>query len=205
MPRQIEASATLSVPVSEERDHILGPPDAPVTLLEYGDFECPYCGQAYYVLKDLEAQMGDQVRQVFRHFPLTQIHPHAGRAAEASEAAAAQGRFWEMHDMLYENQDALSDYDLVAYAQALGLDVRRFRTELLSDAYAPRIREDFLSGIRSGVNGTPTFFINGRRHDGPWDLDSLMAAIEPEIMNAAPRGRGRAGGRKIPVRQTRGR
>ncbi|MDB5174328.1 MAG: oxidoreductase [Phycisphaerales bacterium] len=207
MPRQMMSPSTmLTLPISEDRDHILGPPNAPVTLVEYGDFECPYCGQAYWVLKELEAQMGDQTRMVFRHFPLTQIHPHAGRAAEAAEAAGAQGRFWEMHDMLYENQDALDDYDLVGYAQALGLDVRRFRAELLTGVYAPRVREDFLSGIRSGVNGTPTFFINGRRHDGPWDLDSLMAAIEPEIMKRSVKGGGRTGeqrtkARKIQVRQ----
>ncbi|MDB5290625.1 MAG: bdbD [Phycisphaerales bacterium] len=204
MPRQMEASAMLTMPVSEDRDHILGPPNAPVTLVEYGDFECPYCGQAYWVLKQLEEEMRDQVRQVFRHFPLTQIHPHAERAAEASEAAAAQGRFWEMHDMLYENQDALDDYDLMRYAQALGLDTRRFRAELLRGLYAPRVREDFLSGIRSGVNGTPTFFINGRRHDGPWDFDSLMAAIEPELARRSAPARGRAGGsRTINVRRVR--
>jgi protein-disulfide isomerase len=169
--------ATLAMPVSEERDHILGPRTAPVTLVEYGDYECPHCGQAHYVLQDLMAEMADQARLVFRNFPLTQIHPRAEQAAEAAEAAGAQGRFWEMHDTLFENQDALEEEDLLAYAQEIGLDLNRFQLELFQRVYAPRVREDFLSGVRSGVNGTPTFFINGRRHDGPWDLRSLAAAI----------------------------
>lgn len=171
----------LTVPVSPQRDHILGPDSAAVTLVEYGDFECPHCGQAYYVLNDLQEALGDQLRLVYRHFPLTQIHPHAQRAAEAAEAAAAQGQFWKMHDMLFENQEALDDYDLVVYAQGLGLDLIRFRRELLQGAHTARVREDFSSGIHSGVNGTPTLFLNGRRHDAPWDLATLVAAIEPEL------------------------
>jgi len=172
------------MPVSEERDHIRGAPSAAVTLVEYGDFECPYCGQAHYVLNDLMARLGDDVRLVFRHFPLTQIHPHAQRAAEASEAAGAQGKFWEYHDTLYENQDALEDEDLAEYAQGLDLDLAMFLRELASGMYVDRVREDFTSGVRSGVNGTPTFFINGRRHDGPWDLESLVAAITPFVIEA---------------------
>jgi protein-disulfide isomerase len=179
----------LSLPVSEQRDHLLGPATAAVTLLEYGDYECSYCGQAYGVLKELMDERGDQVRLVFRNFPLTQMHPHAARAAEAAEAAAAQGRFWEMHDILYERQDALEDEDLLSYAGELGLDVDRFGADLSKDAYADRIREDFMSGVRSGVNGTPTFFINGRRHDGAFDLQSLTHAIT--IASIAP---GEAGG-----------
>jgi protein-disulfide isomerase len=168
---------SLTPPISEPRDHILGSPGAPVTLTEYGDFECPYCRQAHFILQDLMSRVGDRVRLAFRHFPLTQIHPHAGMAAEAAEAAAAQGQFWEYHDMLYERQDALEEEDLVGYASELGLDVGRFQIELLQHAHAPRVRQDFLSGVRSGVNGTPTFFINGRRHDGAWDEASLLAAI----------------------------
>jgi protein-disulfide isomerase len=181
MPRTAEA--VLTMPVSEDRDHILGPSSAPVTLVEYGDFQCSHCGQAHYELQELAKEAGDRFRLVFRHFPMTQIHPNAQRAAEASEVAAAQGQFWPMHDTLFEKQDALDDHDLVMYAHELGLDVMRFRMELLEGRYTPRVREDFLSGVRSGVNGTPTFFINGRRHDGPWDAESLLVAIK----EAAPR------------------
>ncbi|HEX2490003.1 MAG TPA: thioredoxin domain-containing protein [Blastocatellia bacterium] len=170
--------ARLAVPVSEDRDHIRGPSTAPVTLVEYGDYECPFCGQAYYVVKELERRAGNLMRFVFRNFPLTTIHPHAERAAEAAEAARAQDRFWEMHDCLYENQQALEDEDLMGYAVQVGLDIPRFVLDIQEGRYLNRIREDFLSGTRSGVNGTPTFFINGVRHDGPWDLVSLLTAIE---------------------------
>jgi protein-disulfide isomerase len=172
------ARARLAVPVSEDRDHIRGPRTAPVTLVEYGDYECPFCGQAYYVVKDLQRRAGNLVRFVFRYFPLTTIHPHAERAAEAAEAAGAQGRFWEMHDCLFENQQALEDEDLLEYAALVGLDIPRFVRDMREGRHLARIREDFLSGVRSGVNGTPTFFINGVRHDGPWDLASLMTAID---------------------------
>jgi protein-disulfide isomerase len=181
-------SSLLTVPVSPKRDNILGPRDAPVTLVEYGDYECPHCGRAHYVLKDLMAELGDVVQLVFRDFPLTQIHPHAERAAEAAHAAGAQRKFWEMHDTLYENQDALEDEDLIGYAQQLGLDLERFQLDLINGVHSERVRQDFLSGVRSGVNATPTFFINGRRHDGPWDLQSLSAAIVANMQAAHPRG-----------------
>ena len=183
----------VALTVSEERDHVLGPRQAPVTLLEYGDYECPHCGQAHYVLQDLLAELGDQTRLAFRNFPLAQIHPHAELAAEAAEAAGAQGRFWPMHDLLFENQDALEEEDLVAYAQQVGLDLGRFQVEMVQRLYAPRVREDFLSGVRSGVNGTPTFFINGYRHDGPWNLQSLRAAVL-STMNAPVAGQSRGHG-----------
>jgi protein-disulfide isomerase len=170
--------AKLAVPINEERDHVRGPRAAPVTLVEYGDYECPYCGQAYYVVKDLEQRAGNLMRFVFRNFPLTTVHPHAERAAEEAEAAGAQGKFWEMHDLLFENRQALGDEDLVEYAALVGLDIPRFVREMREGRYLNRIREDFLSGARSGVNGTPTFFINGLRHDGALDLATLMAAIE---------------------------
>jgi protein-disulfide isomerase len=170
------ATAKLKPPVGPH-DHVQGPAEAPVTLVEYGDYECPYCGEAYPVVKALQKRLGDQMRFVFRNFPLAQAHPHAEHAAEAAEAADAQGKFWEMHDMLYENQDALEDEDLVRYARALHLDVPRFVKEMESGAHLERVREDFRSGVRSGVNGTPSFFINGARHDGPFDLASLLAAI----------------------------
>jgi protein-disulfide isomerase len=166
----------LTLPVSE-RDHIQGSLDAPVTLVEYGDYECPYCGQAHLVMKALQQQVGDLMCFVFRNFPLTTMHPHAAHAAEAAEAAGAQGKFWEMHDTLYEYQDALSDPDLVEYAGALGLDVGRFTKEMVEHRYANRVQEDFMSGVRSGVNGTPTFFINGGRYNGSYDPRSMLAAI----------------------------
>jgi protein-disulfide isomerase len=176
MPDPTE-DATLTLAVSEPRDHVRGPRTAPITLVEYGDFECPYCGQAYPVVKELEARMGERLRVVFRHFPLTEVHPHAAHAAEAAEAAGAQRRFWQMHDLLYERQDALEDADLIGYASELGLDLDRFQVELAQGVHRTRVREDFMSGVRSGVNGTPTFFINGRRHDGAWDLESLAEAV----------------------------
>lgn len=165
----------LTTPVGPQ-DHAEGPEDAPVTLVEYGDFECPYCGEAYPVLKAVQRAMGAQLRFVFRHFPLTEAHPHAAHAAEFAEAAAEIGRFWEAHDTLYENQAALEDGDLVAYGTALGLT----EAEVLAafdGRFDPHIRRDFIGGVRSGVNGTPSLFINGQRYDGPRDPQSLIAAL----------------------------
>jgi protein-disulfide isomerase len=171
-------AAELTLPVSEDRDHIQGPADAPVTLVEYGDYECPYCGAAYPIIKEVQSRMGDRLRFVFRNFPISTSHPHAEQAAEAAEAAASQGKFWEMHDLLYENQEHLDDADLHRYADQLGLDVGVFDEELAEHVHAERVREDFMSGVRSGVNGTPTFYINGARHDGGYQLDELLAALE---------------------------
>lgn len=168
----------LVLPVDPARDHIRGPETAPSTLVEYGDYECPYCGAAHPIVEEVRERMGDRLRFVFRHFPLTNIHPHAARAAESAEAAGAQGRFWEMHDRLFEYQDALEDADLLAHAAAVGLDLVRFARELDAGVHAPRVREDFMSGVRSGVNGTPTFFVNGIRHDGAYDAESLVRAIQ---------------------------
>jgi protein-disulfide isomerase len=168
----------LSLPVSPERDHILGPRDAPVTLLEYGDYQCPYCGMAHPIVKELLRQKESEVRFVFRHFPLANIHPHAELAAEAAEAAGAQRKFWAMHDTLYEHQERLDPAALLVYAQALGLDLDRFGADLQTHAHARKVAEDFMSGVRSGVNGTPSFFINGHRHTGPWDFPHLLAAVE---------------------------
>jgi protein-disulfide isomerase len=168
----------LTVPVSDGRDHIQGSADAPVTLVEYGDYECPYCGAAYPIVKEVQARMGDRLRFVFRNFPITTSHPHAEQAAEAAEAAAAQDRFWEMHDALYENQKRLRDEDLRAYAEELGLDIERFAGELGEHVHEARVHEDFLSGVRSGVNGTPTFYLNGVRHDDSYELETLLAAVE---------------------------
>ena len=169
--------ATLTLPVTEDRDHVQGAPDAAVTLLEYGDYECPYCGAAYPIVKDVQAAMGDDLRFVFRNFPITTAHPHAAQAAEAAEAAAAQERFWPMHDLLYENQRRLEGEHLFAYADDLGLDAERFKRELEGHVHAERVHEDFMSGVRSGVNGTPGFFINGVRYDDSYDFDTLLSAL----------------------------
>jgi protein-disulfide isomerase len=170
--------AVLTLPVTEDRDHIQGPADAPVTLAEYGDYQCPYCGAAYPIIKDVQARMGESLRFVFRNFPITTSHPRAEQAAEAAEAAAHQGRFWEMHDLLYENQSRLGDADLRSYAEELELDVRTFDRELADHVHADRVREDFMSGVRSGVNGTPTFYVNGARHDGSYEIETLLAVLE---------------------------
>src|SRR6266496_4068606 len=144
----------LTIPVGEH-DHVDGPASAPVTLVEYGDYECPYCGAAYPIVKEIQQQLGDQLRFVFRNFPITTAHPHAEHAAEAAEAAGGQGKFWEMHDYLYEHQRALSDQDLEEYAAAIGLDVEQWDRDMEGGAFTDRVREDFMSGVRGGVNGTP--------------------------------------------------
>jgi protein-disulfide isomerase len=169
--------ARLSQSVTE-RDHTHGPKSAPLTLVEYGDYECPHCGEAYPITKEIQRQLGNRLCFVFRNFPLTTIHPHAQHAAEAAEAAAEQGKFWEMHDHLFENQQALDDAHLRQYASLLELDLARFQRDMAEHAYAARVREDFRSGVRSGVNGTPTFFINAVRHDDSWDLVTLLEVIK---------------------------
>jgi len=172
-------TAKLTLPVSE-RDHILGPEDAPVTLVEYGDYECPHCSQVVPVIRDLQERFGDRLRYVFRHFPLA-FHRHAQLAAEAAQAAGAQGKFWEMHYLLFEHQGALDMPTLVRYARGLGLDMERFERELAEHTHAERVQEDFRSGVSSGAQGTPTFFLNGARYNGPWDLDSLINEIEKPL------------------------
>jgi len=168
----------LTLPVDAERDHVQGPADAPVTLLEYGDYQCPYCGAAYPIIKEAQARMGDRLRFVFRNFPISTAHPYAEQAAEAAEAAASQGHFWEMHDLLYENQKRLGAEDLHSYAEQLGLDVRAFDDDLERHTYGERVHDDFMGGVRSGVNGTPTFYIDGRRYDGSYELETLVGALE---------------------------
>ena len=175
---QTQWNAALTLPVDEGRDHTQGPPSAPVTLVEYGDYECPYCGAAYPILKEVQERMAERLRFVFRNFPISTSHQHAEQAAEAAEAAAAQGRFWEMHDTLYEHQSYLTEPDLHAYAVQLELDVNVFDRELAEHVHAARVHEDFMSGVRSGVNGTPTFYVNGARYDGSYDLETLLAALE---------------------------
>jgi protein-disulfide isomerase len=169
--------ARLAVPV-DERDHVLGPASAEVTLLEYGDFECPYIRRARPVVRRIGQDFAGRLLFVFRDFPLTRIHPHAQAAAEAAAAAASQGRYWEMHELLLKNQRHLKDEDLRRYVEQLGLDPERFGWELAEHAHARRVHEDLRGGLKSGVRGTPTFFVNGLCHDGPNDLAALRAAVE---------------------------
>jgi Na+/H+ antiporter NhaA len=172
-----EPITDLYIDVDPERDHIRGPTEAPVTLVEYGDFECPYCGMAEPVVRELLREFGD-LRYVWRHLPLSDVHPNARLAAETAEAASDQGAFWEMHDLLFEHQDALQPDDLIGYAERLGLDVERFAKDLTQRAGATtRVEEDVDGADLSGVSGTPTFFINGRRHYGAYDIATLSAAV----------------------------
>ena len=175
---------TLKTPVTPA-DHSQGPPDAPLTLLEYGDYECPHCGRAHGIVKQLQERFGDDLRFVFRNFPLANIHPHAQLAAESAEAAGAQGHFWPMHDWLFENQDNLEPDSIAAGARASGIDLRRFLADLQSRTFEKKVRDDFMSGARSGVNGTPTFFINGERHNGDYELETLAAALDAALQRAA--------------------
>ena len=167
----------LSDPVAVERDHIRGRPEAPLTLVEYGDFECPFCGRATGVVQEVRERLGDDVRYVFRHLPLPDVHPHAEAAALAAEAAGTQGGFWAMHDLLFEHQHQLEPEDLVGYAASLDLDVERFARDLSELRHAARVRADVASAEASGARGTPTFFVNGRRHVGPYDSQTLIAAL----------------------------
>ncbi|CAL9378482.1 Na+/H+ antiporter NhaA [Streptomyces sp. enrichment culture] len=179
-----EAIVDLAVPVDDTRDHVRGPRDAPVTVVEYGDYECPYCGLTEPVVRELLGDSGD-VRYVWRHLPLTDVHPHAQAAAEAAEAAAAQGRYWEMHDLLMAHQGALSGRDLRGYAVEAGLDVERFMADVRAGTGAARVAEDVDSADLSGVAGTPTFFVDGRRHDGAYDIAALSAAVRAARARAA--------------------
>jgi protein-disulfide isomerase len=169
-------STRLTLPVGE-RDHVQGPATAEVTLVEYGDYECPYCRAAVPIVADLQGILQDQLQVVFRHFPLEILHPHARRAAEAAEAAGSQGKFFEMHAALFEHQEALQDEDLIRYAAELDLDMARFSDDLNSHAYSRRVREDFQSGVRAGVRGTPTFYLDDVRYDGLVGVRQLLAAI----------------------------
>jgi protein-disulfide isomerase len=183
-----EPLTDLYIDVDPERDHIRGAVRAPVTVVEYGDFECPFCGQAEPVVRELLRDFAD-VRYVWRHLPLNDVHPHAQLAAEAAEAAASQDAFWEMHDLLFRHQDAFELEDLVGYAEELGLDVERFADDLRGHAGASRVAEDVDSADLSGVSGTPTFFVNGRRHHGAYDIATLSAAVRvagAQALAAAP-------------------
>ena len=175
---------TLRVPVTQH-DHVRGPANAPVTLVEYGDYECPHCRLAHPIVNAVRQHFARQLRFVFRHFPLSQIHPNAETAAESAEFAGAHGRFWEMHDGIDENQDRLGLPLLFALVRTLGLSELELQSALASGEYEPKVRADFLGGVRSGVNGTPSFFINGERHDGSYAFDDLVAAIELRLERRA--------------------
>lgn len=171
----------LAVPVDPSRDHIQGDSKAILTLVQYGDYQCPYCGAAYPEVKKVQKELGLKLRFVFRNFPLTNVHEFAMDAAETAEAAAVQGKFWEMHDFLYEHQETLGDPSVaLGYAKKLGLDTQKFERELSQHIYQKRIKDDFMGGVRSGVNGTPTFYVNGERHDGPADADALVKSLTAE-------------------------
>lgn len=173
--------AVLKTPVGPT-DHIQGDKNAPITLVEYGDYECPHCGHAHPIVKLVQKHFGKQLRFVYRHFPLTQIHPNAEAAAEAAEFAGAYGLFWPMHDLIFENQPRLGLPLLFELVKKLGLSTSELRSALETGRFAGKVRSDFLSGIRSGVNGTPTFFINGRRHEGTYELEDLVQDIEAELV-----------------------
>jgi protein-disulfide isomerase len=170
-----EHPSTLSFPVAK-RDHIYGPIDAPITLLEYGDYECPHCAAAHPIVLQLQEDVGERLCFAYRHYPLVAIHAYAVRAAEAVEAAGAQGKFWQMHDRLMTTRE-LADRDLIRHAGALGLNVSQFEKDLKDQKFFPRVQQDFNSGVRSGVLSTPTFFINGVKHIGGYDLQSLMSGL----------------------------
>ena len=178
--------AQLKIIVGPE-DHAQGLIDAPITLVEYGDYECPHCGHAYPIVKSLQRQFGDQMRFIFRNFPLRESHPHAEAAAETAEFAGAQGRFWEMHDAIFENQQQLSQRVFSELAERLELDARALEQSLVRAEFRDRVQRDFSGGVRSGVNGTPTFFINGQRHDGDFELQTLAAAIEHALPTGRPK------------------
>ena len=168
----------LEIPVTAERDHIEGPVNASLTLVEYGDYQCPYCGAAYPEVKKVQKELGSELRFVFRNFPLTNMHEHAMNAAETAEAASAQGKFWPIHDFLYEHQATLGDTNVaVGYAKKLGLDTQRLEREIAQHVYQKRIKDDFMGGVRSGVNGTPTFYVNGVRHDEDALAKALIEAL----------------------------
>jgi protein-disulfide isomerase len=181
-PRSHHSPKGIAPVLIEGRDHIHGPINAPIALVEYGDYQCPHCEAAHPIVKALQERLGEQLCFAFRHFPLSEFHEFAEHAAEAAEAAAEQGKFWEMHDLLFANQDALDYPSLAQYAADLGLNSIRLIREVMTGSHSERVREDFRSGARNGVNGTPTFFINGERYDGAFDFDSMLAAASVQVM-----------------------
>lgn len=159
-------------------DHVLGDINAPIELVEYGDYQCSYCGQAYYIVKDLQKKLGKKLKFIFRNYPLEDLHPYAVHAALAAEAAHLQNRFWEMHDVLYENQRRLDDSSIISYARDMGLDTRLFEKEFGSEETVKKLQEDVASGDKAGVRGTPTFFVNGKKYDGNWADAEFLRYLE---------------------------
>jgi protein-disulfide isomerase len=180
MTKRKAENIKLTLPVSESRDHIQGPVNAPVTLVEYGDYECPYCAQAYMITKEIQERLGSKLCFVFRNFPLTKVRPHAYEADLESETAADQDKFWEMYDYLFKHGQAINDDSLRRSAANLGLSLTKFDREFLDRTYSNHVDEDIQSAKNSGVKSTPTFFINGDRYNGAWDLDSLLGALDEE-------------------------
>jgi len=178
--RKAAENIKLTLPVSESRNHIQGPVNAPITLVEYGDYECPYCGRAYMIIKEIQERLGSKLCFVFRNFPLTKVRPHAYKAAIAAETAAAQGKFWDMYDYLFKHGQVVTDENLRQSAAKLGLNVARFDREFLDRTYSSHVDEDIQSGKSSGVKSTPTFFINGDRYNSAWDMDTLLSALDEE-------------------------
>ena len=178
-----QSVSTLAIPVGSA-DHSAGPENAPVTLVEYGDYECPDCGNSWPIIKELQKRMGDRLRFVFRNFPQYTVHRHASVAAQAAEAAAAQGKFWQMHDLLYQNQQSLENVDLDRYAIKLELEIYRFSTDISTERFAKRVQDDYEGGQRSGVKGTPTFFINGVKYTGEKTFEPMLAALESAASQA---------------------
>lgn len=176
MPEDSADLTRLLLPIHKD-DHVHGPESARYTMVEYGDYECPDCGRLFDIIRNLQSTLGEQLRIVYRHYPLSGIHPQALEAAQAAEAAGEQSRFWEMHAVLFQNQSALQRKNLIAYAESLQLDVERFRQELKKRVYEDRVREDFRRGVQNGVYKTPGLFLNGVRHDGPWDRDTLLSVL----------------------------
>jgi protein-disulfide isomerase len=168
-------------PPVNSKDHIQGKNTAPLELVEYGDYQCPHCGRAYPIIKNLQRSLGDDLKFVFRNFPLSEIHPDAFTAAVAAEAAGLQDKYWEMHDIIFENQQALDLESLFLYAKAIGLDVKRFKNDIQKNELADKVEQDFESGIRSGVNGTPSFFINGRKYNGDWEEDVFDQYLKSQL------------------------
>jgi protein-disulfide isomerase len=178
MSEKDSGNIQLSLPVSESRDHIQGPATAAVTLVEYGDYECPYCAQAYLIVKEVQERLGNKLRFVFRNYPLSKLRPHSYQSALAVETAAAQGKFWEMYDFLFKHGQSPTDDNLIQSAAKLGLQINKFDIEFRNRTYSRHVDEDIQSGEESGVTKTPTFFINGDRYDDSWDLDSLLSALD---------------------------
>lgn len=168
-------------PPVNSNDHIQGNANAPVELVEYGDYECPHCGRAYSIISRVQKEMGDQLKFVFRNFPLTESHPNAMNAAIAAEAAALQGKFWQMHDTIYENQQHLQDADLLSYAKRIGLKMEQFEADFEKEDVQQKVEADFESGVRSGVNGTPSFFINGEKYSDSWDEQTLLQNLKNKV------------------------